>query len=244
MRRAITLLSLLAVFIGLTIWMTSIGRAGIFAMASPQRLLSATATHLQIVWTAELLAIAIGLPIGFLLTRRRIPVLTRLLEGVTNMGQTLPTLVFIALFSAILGFGRQSAVVAIATYTLLPIVRNTYAGIKAVDPAIRDAARGMGMSYWQIVGKVELPLAVPVIMAGIRTSTVINVGTAAVAGMIGAGGLGAIITEGIAVNRIEIVLQGAAPTAGLAVILDAILGTFERGLTPKGIKSSETAAVT
>ncbi len=247
MRRTLTLLSLLAIFIGITIWMTSIGPIGERAWprtVPPGRVLAEISTHMQLVVIAELVAIGIGLPIGFLLTRKRIPVLTRLLEGVVNTGQTLPTLCFIFLFSAILGIGREAVIVALAAYTLLPIVRNTYAGIKAVDPAIRDAARGMGMSYWQIVGKIEVPLAVPVIMAGIRTSTVLNVGTAAVAGLIGVGGLGAIIAEGIAIGGIiEIVLQGAAPTAALAVTLDAVLGAIERAVTPRGIKGSEASAV-
>lgn len=247
MRRLVTFLSILAIFIGVTIWMTSIGpitERPFPRTVLPNRLLAAAATHMWLVAVAELLAISVGLPIGFLLTRRRIPVLTRLIEGAVNMGQTLPTLCFIFLFSAFLGFGTQAVIIALASYTLLPIVRNTYAGIKAVDPAIRDAARGMGMSYWQIVGRIELPLAVPVIMAGIRTSTVLNVGTAAVAGLIGVGGFGEIIGQGIAQGGIiQIVLQGAAPTAALAVTLDAVLGAVERAVTPRGIKSAELSAV-
>jgi osmoprotectant transport system permease protein len=158
------------------------------------------------------------------------------LIGIANVGQTIPTLAFIGIAGAVLGMGYQAAVVALFIYAMLPIIRNTYAGIRSVDPAVIEAARGMGMSRWQITWKVELPLARPVIIAGIRTSTVVNVGTAAVAGMIGAGGLGELIVTGIAVRVMQLVLQGAAPTAALAIILDAALGGLEEVVTPRGLK--------
>jgi osmoprotectant transport system permease protein len=132
--------------------------------------------------------------------------------------------------------GYKAAVVALFIYATLPIIRNTYAGINSIDPAIREAAAGMGMSKMQITYRIELPLAQPVIIAGIRTSTVLNVGTAAVAGMIGAGGLGELIVTGIAVRVTEMVIQGAAPTAALAIILDALLRELERALTPRGLR--------
>jgi osmoprotectant transport system permease protein len=235
-RRYVILGSLLVVLCGVTIWMTSLGSVGIFKLAPAGRVLGATLRHLQIVGVAEAFAILIGIPIGFIVTRRGLRFVSPVLIGVANIGQTVPTLAFIAMAALALGMGFEAAVVALVVYTVLPIIRNTYAGIRSVDPAVKEAAQGMGMSKWQITTRVELPLARPVIMAGIRTSTVVNVGTAAVAGMIGAGGLGAIITTGIAVRVTQMVIQGAAPTAALAVALDAILAKAEDWTTPRGLK--------
>ncbi len=236
MRRYIILGVLLSVLCGVTIWMTSLGSVGIFKLAPPGKVWSAALRHLQIVGAAEMLAILIGVPIGFLVTRRGLRFVSPLLIGIANVGQTIPTLAFIAMAGVFLGMGFEAAVVALLIYTVLPIIRNTYAGIRSVDPAVKEAAQGMGMSKWQITTRVEIPLARPVIMAGIRTSTVVNVGTAAVAGMIGAGGLGEIITTGIAVRVTEMVIQGAAPTAALAVALDAVLAKAEDWTTPRGLK--------
>ena len=236
MRRYIILGVLLAVLCGVTIWTTSLGSVGIFKVAPPGKVLREALRHLQIVAVAEGFAILIGIPVGFLITRRAFRFVSPLLIGIANIGQTIPTLAFIAMAALALGMGFRAAVVALAAYTVLPILRNTYAGIRSVDPAVREAAQGMGMSKWQITTRVEIPLARPVIMAGIRTSTVVNVGTAAVAGMIGAGGLGAIIMSGLAVRVTEIVIQGAAPTAALAVVLDAILAKTEDWTTPRGLK--------
>jgi osmoprotectant transport system permease protein len=235
-RQYIILGSLLSVLVGVTIWMTSLGQVGIFKLAPPGKVFGATVRHLQIVGAAELLAIAIGVPIGFLVSRRGLRYISPFLVGIANIGQTVPTLAFIAMAGVVLGMGYEAAVVALLVYTVLPIIRNTYAGIRSVDPAVKEAAQGMGMSKWQIIARIEIPLARPVILAGVRTSTVVNVGTAAVAGMIGAGGLGEIITTGIAVRVTPMVIQGAAPTAALAVALDAILGKFEDWTTPRGLK--------
>ncbi len=236
MRRYIILGTLLAALCGVTIWMTSLGSVGIFKLAPGGKVLAETLRHLQIVGAAEALAILIGVPIGFMVTRRGLRFVSPLLIGIANIGQTVPTLAFVAMAALALGMGFEAAVVALVAYTVLPILRNTYAGIRSVDPAVKEAAQGMGMSKWQITTRVEIPLARPVIMAGIRTSTVVNVGTAAVAGMIGAGGLGAIIMTGMAVRVTQMVIQGAAPTAALAVALDAILAKAEDWTTPRGLK--------
>ena len=236
MRRYVTLGVLLVVLVGLTVWMTSLGSVGIFKLAPPGKVWSSALRHLEIVGVAEILAIAIGIPIGFLVTRRGLRYVSPLLIGIANIGQTIPTLAFIAMAALAIGMGFRAAVIALIAYTVLPIIRNTYAGIRSVDPAVKEAAQGMGMSKWQITTRIEIPLARPVIMAGIRTSTVVNVGTAAVAGMIGAGGLGEIITAGIAVRVMEMVIQGAALTAALAVALDAILAKAEDWTTPRGLK--------
>ncbi len=235
MRRYLILGLLLAVLLGLTVWMTALGRVGIFQMAPPGKVLNATVRHLQVVGLAEGLAIVVGIPIGFMATRRAFRFISPVLVGLANVGQTVPTLAFLGIAGAALGMGFQAAVVALFVYAMLPIIRNTFAGINSVDPAIKEAARGMGMSKWQVTFRVEFPLAVPVIVAGIRTSTVVNVGTAAVAGMIGAGGLGELIVTGIAVRVTQLILQGAAPTAALAIILDAALGGLETALVPRGL---------
>jgi len=232
---------LLVAFLGVTIWMTSLGSVGIFKVTPAMKIVSATVRHLQIVAVAELLAIIVGIPIGFLATRKAFRFVSPILLGVANVGQTVPTLAFIGITAAFLGMGYTAAVIALCVYATLPIIRNTYAGIRSVDPAIKEAAQGMGMSKWQVTSRVELPLARPIIIAGIRTSTVVNVGTAAVAGMIGAGGLGAIIMTGLAVRVMPIVIQGAAPTAALAITLDALLGGVEEWMTPRGLKVMKQA---
>ena len=241
MKQYMMLAILLVAFLGVTIWMTSLGSVGIFKVTPAMKIVSATVRHLQIVAVAELLAIIVGIPIGFLSTRRAFRFVSPVLIGVANVGQTVPTLAFIGITAALLGMGYTAAVIALFVYATLPIVRNTYAGIRSVDPAIKEAAQGMGMSKWQVTSRVELPLARPIIIAGIRTSTVVNVGTAAVAGMIGAGGLGAIIMTGLAVRVMPIVIQGAAPTAALAIALDALLGGVEEWMTPRGLKVMKQA---
>jgi len=236
MRRLIVPLGLVAALAGLTGWLTSLGTVGIYRMPSTGEVLVATLEHLQLVLAAEGLAILVGVPVGFVVSRRAFRWIGTPLMTIANVGQTVPTLALLAIASLAIGSGFRAAVVGLFVYALLPIVRNTYAGIRSVDPAVKEAAQGMGMSRWQVTSRVELPLARAVIVAGIRTSTVVNVGTAAVAGMIGGVGLGSLITTGLAVNVIEMVLQGAAPAAALAITLDAILGEMVRWMTPRGMR--------
>jgi len=242
MRRLIVPLVLAAGLIGVTGWMTSLGTVGIYRIPGWNEVLTATFQHMQLVLAAEGLAILIGVPIGFIVSRRGLRWIGAPLMALTNIGQTIPTLALLALTSIILGTGFRAAVVGLLIYALLPIVRNTYAGIQSVSPAVKEAAQGMGMSRWQVTSRVELPLARPVVIAGIRTSMVVNVGTAAVAGMIGGVGLGKLITVGISVNVFELVIQGAAPAAALAIVLDAILGLAERWMTPRGLRKDTLRA--
>jgi osmoprotectant transport system permease protein len=235
MKRLLAPLFLVAGLIGVAVWMTSLETVGIYRMPGGREVAISTFRHLQLVLAAEGLAILIGVPIGFIVSRRAFRWLGTPLMTLVNVGQTVPTLALLAIASLAIGSGFRAAVVGLFVYALLPIVRNTYAGIRSVDPAVKEAAQGMGMSRWQVTSRVELPLARPVIVAGIRTSTVVNVGTAAVAGMIGGMGLGALITTGLAVNVVEMILQGAAPAAALAIALDAILGLVERWMTPRGL---------
>jgi osmoprotectant transport system permease protein len=239
-RRFLIPLLLIASLLGLAAWMTSLETVGIYRMPSAGEVVIATVQHLQLVVVAEGLAILIGVPIGFIVSRRAFRWIGTPLMTVVNIGQTVPTLALLAIASLAIGSGFQAAIVGLFVYALLPIVRNTYAGIRSVNPAVKEAAQGMGMSRLQVTTRVELPLARPVIVAGIRTSTVVNVGTAAVAGMIGGIGLGSLITTGLAVNVVQMVLQGAAPAAALAIALDAVLGEIERWTTPRGLLQSKS----
>jgi osmoprotectant transport system permease protein len=236
MKRWIVPALLVLALSGITAWMTSLKTVGIYRMPGINEVLIATFQHFQLVIAAEGLAILLGVPIGFIVSRRALRWVGTPLMALVNVGQTIPTLALLAIASLVIGSGFRAAVVGLFIYALLPIVRNTYAGIRSVDPAVKEAAHGMGMTRWQVTSRVELPLARPVIIAGIRTSTVVNVGTAAVAGMIGGVGLGALITTGLAVNVVEMVLQGAAPAAGLAIALDTVLGQVERWITPRGLR--------
>ena len=187
--------------------------------------------HVVLVMVSTSVAIAIGLPVGVLLTRRpawRGPVL-----GLANVFQTIPSL---ALFGFLIplpfigGIGARTAIVALVVYALLPIIRNTYTGIVGVDPAVREAGRGMGMTDRELLTMVELPLAAAVILAGIRVATVVSVGTATIAAAIGAGGLGVYIFRGVAMVNDVLILAGALPAALLALLADGLLGLVERRL--------------
>jgi len=187
--------------------------------------------HLYLVAISTGVAIAVGLPLGILLTRRprwRGPVL-----GLANVFQTIPSL---ALFGFLIplpfigGIGARTGVVALVLYGLLPIVRNTYTGITGVDAAVREAGRGMGMTDRQLLFMVELPLALGVILAGVRIATVVSVGTATIAAAIGAGGLGVYIFRGVAMVNDALILAGALPAALMALAADGLLGLAERRL--------------
>jgi osmoprotectant transport system permease protein len=194
------------------------------------------AEHVALVGIAVAVAVAIGLPLGIAATRSAR--LERPILGIANVLQTIPSL---ALFGFLIplpfvgGVGARPAIVALTLYAFLPIVRNAYAGIRAVDPALIEAGRGMGMTDRQLLLKVELPLAVGVILAGIRVATVVSVGVATIAAAIGAGGLGVFIFRGIAMVDNVVILAGAVPAALLALLADGLLGLFERRLTAPGV---------
>jgi osmoprotectant transport system permease protein len=185
--------------------------------------------HVVLVLLSTAIAVAIGLPLGILLTRR--PGWRRPVLGLANVFQTIPSL---ALFGFLIplpllgGIGARTAIVALVLYALLPIVRNTYTGIAGIDPAVREAGRGMGMTDGELLRLVELPLAASVILAGIRVATVVGVGTATIAAAIGAGGLGVYIFRGVAVVDDRLILAGALPAALLALAADGLLGLLER----------------
>jgi osmoprotectant transport system substrate-binding protein/osmoprotectant transport system permease protein len=193
--------------------------------------------HLFLTVVAVLLAVLFAVPLGIGLTRRERlagPVL-----GFTGVLQTIPGLALLAFMIPVpgLGLGARSAIAALFLYALLPIVRNTYTGIKGVDPDLLEAARGIGLTPRQILLRVELPLAVRTIMAGIRTATVISIGVATLAAFVGAGGLGDPIVTGLQLDDIHMILSGAVPAALLAMLVDAGLAQTERLLTPRGLRA-------
>jgi osmoprotectant transport system permease protein len=200
-----------------------------FYFNNAQEVLGLLGQHVLLVLVSTTIAVAIGVPVGILLTRR--PSWRRAVLGLANVFQTIPSL---ALFGFLIplpllgGIGARTAIVALVVYALLPIVRNTYTGIAGIDPAVREAGRGMGMTDGELLRLVELPLAASVILAGIRVATVVGVGTATIAAAIGAGGLGVYIFRGVAVVDDRLILAGALPAALLALAADGLLGLVER----------------
>lgn len=236
MRRPTIFLSLLVIFVGITVYITSLEKVGIYDIFTWREVLRSARAHLEMVLIAEGIAIAVGVPLGILVTRDSFRRMASPVIGTANVGQTIPSLAVIAIMAPILGFGLQSAIVALFIYGLLPVLRNSYTAINNINPAIIEAARGMGMSRHRIARRIELPLALPVIMAGIRVSTVITVGTAELAVLVGGAGLGRITLTGVFSGQALLILQGAAPTAALAITLGFLLERLEWRLTPRGLK--------
>lgn len=203
-----------------------------YLAAHPGEVLRLAGEHVVLVGTAIGLAVLVGLPVGIVLTRRRGargPVL-----GIVNVIQTIPSL---ALFGFLIpvpligGIGKRTAIVALFGYALLPIIRNTYEGIRGVEPATREAARALGMTDRQLLRRVELPLALGVIVGGVRLATVIGIGIATIAAAVGAGGLGDLIFRGLSMVDNGMILAGALPAALLALAADGLLGALERRLS-------------
>lgn len=200
-----------------------------FMLRNREEVLRVTIEHLALVAVAMLLAVAIGVPLGIALTRHA--TLRRWALGAASVIQTIPSL---ALFGFLIpvpligGVGVRTAVVALVLYALLPILRNTFTGIAGVDPAVVEAARAMGMTSRQLLWQVQVPLAMSVILAGVRIATVISIGLATIAAAIGAPGLGTFIFRGLAMVNHQVILAGAIPAAGLALLADFGLGRIER----------------
>jgi osmoprotectant transport system permease protein len=194
---------------------------------------SLTAEHLWMVGIATLLAIALGVPLGILITRR--PALRKPVIAFANIIQTVPSLALFGFLLPAPWIGERAgrlAILALMLYSLLPMIRNTYAGIAGVDRSIIEAARGMGLTDWQLLFKVELPLAASVILAGIRVSVVISIGLATIAAAIGAGGLGELIFRGLAMVNNAVILAGAIPAAIMALLADFLIGWLEKRFAP------------
>ena len=198
-----------------------------FAFIVDQRykLLEQTLTHIGLTFLSLCLAMLIGLPLGILISLK--PRLVSVTLGAVGILQTIPSIALLGFMIPLLGIGPGPAIVALFLYALLPIVQNTYVGIREVSPVLKEAARGMGLTRRQLLVRLELPLALPVIFAGVRTATVINVGVATLAAYLAAGGLGEFIFSGIALNDTNMILAGTIPSALLAILFDAGLARLQ-----------------
>src|SRR6201996_3322631 len=190
------------------------------------KLLQQTIQHIGLTFISLVIAVLIGGPLGIYITRNK--KMAGLVLGIAGILQTIPSIALLGFMIPLLGIGPIPAITALFLYALLPVIRNTYEGINGVDPGVREAAVAMGMTPLQRLLRVELVLAFPVIMAGIRTATVINVGVGTLAAYIAAGGLGEFIFGGIALNNTNMILAGAIPAALLAIVLDFILSLLQK----------------
>lgn len=197
-------------------------------------ILVATWQHILLSFTAILFAILIAVPAGIFLTRYRS--LATIILGIASVLQTIPSLALLGFLIPFVGIGSLPAIIAMVIYALLPILRNTYTGILDINQSLIEAGRGMGMTKGQLLIMVELPLARPVIFAGIRTATVMTIGVATLAAFIGAGGLGDLILRGISMVDTGIILAGAIPAALLAILFDLLLAWIDWRVTPRGLR--------
>lgn len=210
-----------------------------FARENPQDIYRLLLQHLQLVFISATIAVALGLSIGIVLTRGFMRRYRETILNLLGICQTVPSLAVIAIAMTYLGIGRNTAIFALVVYSLLPIIRSTVAGIFQVDPALVDAGHGMGMTPRQVLFKVEIPNAMYIILTGIRTAVVINVGTAAMSFLVGGGGLGDLIFSGLAMVDAGIMLAGAVPTACLAIILNWSFERMENVIISPGIPRGE-----
>ncbi|MFJ4772996.1 ABC transporter permease [Streptomyces uncialis] len=192
--------------------------------------------HIQLTAISTFFVLIIAIPLGILLTRRRLRPATPFAMALANIGQATPAIGLLALLVIWLGIGPRTALIGIIAYALLPVLSNTIAGLNANDPTLLEAARGIGMSSADVLRKVELPLAVPLILAGVRTALVLNVGTATLATFGGGGGLGDLITAGITNQRMPVLVLGSVLTVSLALFVDWLASLAELLLRPRGLE--------
>jgi len=209
-----------------------------FMQQQSDKLVEQTLQHIGLTFISLFIAVLIGLPLGIFITRKK--QFSGAILGVAGVLQTIPSIALLGFMIPVLGIGPKPAIVALLLYALLPIIRNTYTGITGVDAAVKEAAMAMGMNKWQVLFKVELPLAMAVIFAGIRTATVITVGVATLASYIAAGGLGEFIFGGISLNNTNMILAGAIPAAMLAILFDFLLSRLQK-LNIKKLKTATAA---
>ena len=198
-------------------------------------ILDLTREHIVLTLVTTAVVLVTAVPLGILLTRPAFRRLSTPVVGFANAGQAAPVIGIIVLLAMWIGFGFRTAVISLGLYAFLPVLRNTIVGLQQVDPTLVEAARGMGMSGFDVLRRIELPLAIPIIMAGVRTALVLVVGTASFATFINAGGLGALIVTGITLFRNSVLISGALIIAVLALLIDWAGRVFERIATPKGL---------
>jgi osmoprotectant transport system permease protein len=209
-----------------------------FIVTNRVQLLDLTVEHITLAGVATLIAAAVGIPLGILITR--VPQLSKPVLGSANVIQTIPSLALFGFLLPAPWLGERAgrlAIFALALYGLLPLIRNTYTGIRNVDPTVLEAGRAMGLTDRQLLFQVELPLASGVIIAGLRIAAVLSIGVATIAAAIGAGGLGEFIFRGLAMVNNQVILAGAIPAALLALAADTLLGLLERRLNAVGLRS-------
>lgn len=225
----------LVVLIGWVVWRQSASLGDVEArLLAWDNVLSLSWEHLKLVVISALLVVVTAVPVGVLLTRPATAFLSPVATLAGNIGQSAPVIGVVVLLAIWLGFGTGTAVLALTIYAFLPVLANTVTGLRSVDPTLTEAARGMGMSQWQVLFRVELPLALPVVMTGVRTALVLLVGAGAFATFIDAGGLGTLIQTGITLYRFSVLVSGAILVALLALIVEWVGRLLEAALTPKG----------
>lgn len=230
------LLGIAVVFAALVVWLLTadLSDTELITLA-PDALIGYTIDHLVLTAVAALIVLVIAIPLGILLTRAPLRRFTGPVLAVANIGQAAPAIGLVVLLAFAVGFGFSAAVIALVLYAILPVLRNTMVGISQVDARLVEAGRGMGMSAVAVLFRVELPLAVPVMLAGIRTALVLLVGTAALATFINGGGLGILITTGVNLNLVNVLIAGSILVALLALLVDWIGRVVEHVARPKGL---------
>lgn len=206
-----------------------------FSMQNPGEIWRLTKQHIHLVLTAGSITVCLGVPLGILVTRGFMRKYREIVLNLMGLCQTVPSLAIIAIAMGFMGIGVPTAVFGLVVYSILPVIRNTAAGLTEVDPILIEAGRGMGMTPRQILIRIEIPNAMYIILAGIRTSLVIMVGTAALAFLIGGGGLGDLIFTGIGMVNAGLMLAGAVPTALLAIIINWLMGLAEKAVISRGL---------
>ena len=198
-------------------------------------LLTKAVEHLQMTVAATALVVVIAIPLGVVASRSRNRLITPVILTIGNLGQAIPCIGLLVLCTFVMGVGFQTALVGLVAYAVLPVLRNTMVGVQQVDPALVEAARGMGMTRGQILRRVELKLAVPAILAGLRTALVLTVGVATLGAFVAAGGFGELIINGLKLNRMPVTIVGSVLTASIAFLIDWLGGLAEDVLKPRGM---------
>lgn len=212
-----------------------------FLLKEPERLLTLTVQHLYIVFLALILAILTGIVLGIFVTRGRYKRIGRAVVAITGTLQSIPSVAVIALIFVYTGIGVKTAVIALFIYSIVPILFNTSSSLLSVPESVKEAARRIGMTDFEILIKIELPLSMESIMAGIRTATTINIATATVVTVVGAGGLGEIILIGLRVVRPDMIFAGTIIVSLIAILSDLLLSYIQKFLVPKGLKLKKEA---
>lgn len=235
-RLVTTPLVLLAVLVGLYFWVNGKNLDSIEQRTlNRSYLTTAVLTQLKIAIIASVIILLIAIPLGIMLSRRAARFAAPFFLMLANIGQALPAIGLLVMLTLVIGVGLKVALICFVAYGVLPVLRNTIVGIQAIDPDLIEAAKGIGMTPWRVLTRVELPLAVPVLLAGVRTTLVLTVGVATLATFVNAGGLGDIIVNGLKLNRITVELTGAALTMGVAFFVDWLARIAEDLFRPRGL---------